>query len=99
MNLDAINAALVIAVDWAARLALAALLAALLLLLIRLLRGPNLIDRAAAVDASSVVLIGIVLLLGRELSVRIDGAILLSLIGFAGTLALAAFVSRNREDA
>ncbi len=71
----------------------------------RLLRGPHLADRALAVDTLAVQLIGLVLLLMIHWQTPwfIDGILVLSLLGFAGTVAMAQYIGRphlrpGRED-
>jgi multisubunit Na+/H+ antiporter MnhF subunit len=65
----------------------------------RLLRGPHLLDRALAVETLAVQLIGLVLLLMIHWQTAwfIDGVMVLSLLGFAGTVAVAQFVGRLRQ--
>ena len=65
---------------------------------IRLVRGPHLADRALAVDTIAVHLVAVVVLLTMRLNLLllIDGALVLSLLGFAGTVATAQFIVRRR---
>ena len=62
----------------------------------RLLRGPHLADRALAVDTIAVHLIGLVILFTIRLDslVLFDGILVLSLLGFAGTIAVAQYIAR-----
>jgi len=62
----------------------------------RLLRGPHLADRALAVDVVAIQLIGLVILLTMTLGslVLFDGILVLSLLGFAGTVAMAQYIGR-----
>ncbi|MEM8875552.1 MAG: monovalent cation/H+ antiporter complex subunit F [Planctomycetota bacterium] len=76
------------------------------LCVIRLIRGPHLADRAAASDALAIQLAGLVVLFTLKVDalVLFDGVLVLSLIGFAGTLAVAQFMirralKREREEA
>jgi multicomponent K+:H+ antiporter subunit F len=64
----------------------------------RLLRGPHLADRALAVDTIAIHLIGLVILLTLRLNslVLFDGALVLSLLGFAGTIAIAQYIVRKK---
>ena len=66
------------------------------LCLYRLLRGPHLADRALAVDVISIQLIGLVILLIIRFGTVwfVDGVMVLSLIGFAGTVAMAQYIAR-----
>lgn len=70
--------------------------AGMLLCIARLVRGPRLADRALAVDTLGIQLIGfvILLMLHNGTSAFIDGILVLSLIGFAGTVAVAQFILR-----
>jgi len=69
---------------------------AMLLCVYRLVRGPHLADRALAVDTFSVELIGLILLLTMRWQTAwfIDGIMVLSLMGFAGTVAMAQYIAR-----
>lgn len=62
----------------------------------RLLRGPHLADRSLAVDTLGVQLIGLVLLLSMKFKTLmfVDGILVLSLLGFAGAVAMAQYIAR-----
>ncbi len=62
----------------------------------RLLRGPHVADRALAVDTIAIQLIGLVILLSirQGTLVYFDGILVLSLLGFAGTVAIAQYIGR-----
>lgn len=68
----------------------------MLLCVIRLLKSPHLSDRALAADTLGVELIGLVILMGMRFmtSAFIDGVLVLSLLSFAGTVAMAQFIAR-----
>jgi multicomponent K+:H+ antiporter subunit F len=68
----------------------------ILLCLYRLVRGPHLADRALALDTIAIHLIGLVILLTLRLDslVLFDGVLVLSLLGFAGTVAVAQYIAR-----
>ena len=68
----------------------------MLLCVIRLLRSPHLADRALAADTLGVELIGLVILLGMRFMTGafIDGILVLSLLSFAGTVAMAQYIAR-----
>jgi len=70
--------------------------ASVLLCMIRLFRGPHLVDRAIALDTLAVQIIALVILLTLRLDslVLFDGALVLSLVGFAGTVAVAQYIIR-----
>lgn len=62
----------------------------------RLMKGPHLADRALAVDTLAVMLIGFVILVSmrQQTLMYIDGILVLSLLGFAGTVAMAQYIAR-----
>ncbi len=70
---------------------------ALLLCLWRLLRGPEAPDRVLALDTMYVNVVALVVLLGLRdgSSVYFEAALLIALLGFAGTVALARYLSRG----
>jgi len=72
------------------------LLLNMLLCFYRLMRGPHLADRALAVDTIAIQLIGLVLVLTIRLRTLhyLEGVLLLSLLGFAGTVAMAQYIAR-----
>lgn len=69
---------------------------AFLACLIRLFIGPHLADRAIALDTIAIQVIGLVILLSLRVDslVLFDGALVLSLVGFAGTVAFAQYIVR-----
>lgn len=70
---------------------------ALLLCLWRLLRGPEPTDRVLALDTMYVNVVALVVLLGLRdgSSVYFEAALLIALLGFASTVALARYLSRG----
>lgn len=71
--------------------------AALIVALIRLLRGPTLPDRIVAMDLIGVLVVGLIVVLAASSGVRamLDAAIVIALIGFLGTVAYATYVERG----
>ena len=69
----------------------------MLLVLVRVLRGPTLPDRIMALDALYVNAIALIILLGiaEADQVYFESALLIALIGFASTVALAKFALRG----
>ncbi len=61
----------------------------------RLLRGPNITDRIMALDTLTINAIGLVLLLDVALGTEVyfEAALLLAMMGFVGSVALARFVA------
>ena len=87
-------------VDWALNFALLAVALALLLCAWRLLRGPELPDRVLALDTLYVNVVALVVLLGmrqRHASCYFEAALLIALLGFVSTVALARYLSARRR--
>jgi multicomponent Na+:H+ antiporter subunit F len=81
----------------AATIGFAALSAAFVLVLVRLIRGPSLPDRVVALDTMAFLAIGFIALytiVTRE-SVLLDAATTLALIAFLGTVAFARYVQQT----
>ena len=70
---------------------------ALLVALIRLVKGPTLPDRIVAMDLIGVLVVGLIVVLAGSSKVRatLDAAIVIALIGFLGTVAYATYVERG----
>ena len=70
---------------------------ALLLNLYRLLRGPTLPDRALALDTMYINTIGLIVLYGisSDSKLYFDAAMLIALIGFVSTVAVAKYMLRG----
>ena len=84
---------------WAADIAIGLLLVALLLVIIRLARGPNLGDRIMALDTLTILAVGLIgaVTLRTGLTLYLDIAIAIALVGFLSTMALARYLlSRTR---
>jgi len=81
-------------VQWAADIAIGLLLVALLLVIVRLWRGPNLGDRIMALDTLSLLSVGLIgaLTVRTGLTLYLDIAIAIALVGFLSTVALARFL-------
>lgn len=82
--------ALVLAAD----IAIGLLIIALLLVILRLLRGPNLGDRIMALDTLTVLALGLIgaVTLRTGLTLYLDIAIAIALVGFLSTVALARYL-------
>jgi multicomponent Na+:H+ antiporter subunit F len=80
--------------DAAARLSLVILALALLLVVVRIVRGPTLPDRILALDTLVAVAIGFIATIGIATGypLYVDIAIALGLVGFLSTVAFARFV-------
>ncbi len=84
-------------VDIAVDIGLFVVFAGFIFCLIRVVRGPHLADRAIALDTIAIHVIAFVILLTLRLDslVMFDGALVMSLLGFAGTIAAAQFITRS----
>jgi len=84
----------------AVRLALSMMIAALLLNLFRLLRGPSVVDRIVALDTMSINTVALLVLLGvwRGSSLYFEAALLIAMLGFVGTVAMCKFVMRGAPE-
>lgn len=71
---------------------------ALLLNLWRLLRGPSAADRVVALDTMYINTLAILVLLGvwRGSSLYFEAGLVIAMLGFVGTIALAKFLLRDR---
>lgn len=69
----------------------------LVLVLVRLLRGPSLSDRVIALDMLSFIAIGVIAVytVATQSAVMMDAALVLALIAFLGTVAFARYVERH----
>lgn len=78
--------------------AFAGLLLAMLLNFWRLLRGPDAVDRALALDTLYINAIALVVLVGIRLNDKsyFEAGMLIALMGFVATVALARFLARGR---
>jgi multicomponent Na+:H+ antiporter subunit F len=80
--------------------ALATLGVALLIAVLRLVKGPTLPDRIVAMDLVGVLVVGLIVVLAASTQVRatLDAAIVIALIGFVGTVAYASYVERGHPE-
>jgi multicomponent Na+:H+ antiporter subunit F len=80
--------------------ALVTLGVALLIAVLRLMKGPTLPDRIVAMDLAGVLVVGLIVVLAASTGVRatLDAAIVIALIGFVGTVAYATYVERERPE-
>ena len=84
-------------VEWALNFALLAVGLSLALCAWRLLRGPEAVDRALALDTMYINVVALVILLGMRWGTELyfEAALLIALLGFVSTVALARFLSRG----
>ncbi len=78
-------------------ISLAMLGAAMVLALYRLLRGPSIADRVLALDTVFINTVGVVLVLGvlLETNLYFEAVLIIAMMGFVGTCALAKYVLRG----
>jgi multicomponent K+:H+ antiporter subunit F len=83
--------------QWALNYAFAAMALALALTAWRLLRGPHATDRVLALDTLYINTVGLVILLGLQLGsdLLFEAALVIAMLGFIATVALARFLARG----
>lgn len=79
---------------------LTTLAVALLLTVVRLVKGPTLPDRVVAMDLIGVLAVGLIVVLAAStgVSATLDAAIVIALIAFLGTVAYARYVERGQPE-
>lgn len=84
-------------IDWALNFAFAAVALALALTAWRLLRGPHATDRVLALDTLYINTVGLVILLGLKFGsdLLFEAALVIAMLGFIATVALARFLARG----
>ena len=80
--------------------ALVTLGVALLLTVVRLVKGPTLPDRIVAMHLVGVLVVGLIVVLAASSRVRaaLVAAIVIALIGFLGTVGYATYVQRGHRE-
>jgi multicomponent Na+:H+ antiporter subunit F len=73
---------------------------ALLLVFVRLARGPSLSDRVIALDLIAVLAVSLIAMVAFEADqpIFLDAAIVLALVAFLGTVAFARYLERRAHD-
>ncbi len=84
-------------IEFALNFAFLALAAAVVLCAWRLLRGPDIVDRVLALDTLYINAAALAVLLGVQMKshTAFEAALLIALLGFVATVALARFVVRG----
>jgi multicomponent K+:H+ antiporter subunit F len=82
---------------WALDYAIVAIALGMALTAWRLVAGPSAVDRVLALDTLYINTVGLVILLGLRLSsdLLFEAALVIALLGFISTVALARFVARG----
>ena len=83
--------------EFGTQFALVMLAAAVLVSVVRLVRGPTLPDRVVAQDLIGVLVVGLIVVLAASTGVHatLDAAIVIALIAFVATIAYATYVERG----
>ena len=86
--------------EFVTQITLVTLGAALLIAVVRLVKGPTLPDRVVAMDLIGVLVVSVIVVLAASTHVRatLDAAIVIALIGFLGTVAYATYVERGHPE-
>jgi len=86
--------------EWTMTLGLLVVAFGMACCLYRLVKGSHIADRAMAVDTLGLHLIALVVLLSLKWHTLLffDGILVLSLVGFAGAVAMAQYIGRPHED-
>lgn len=81
----------------ALQITIAMVVVAALLNVYRLIKGPDAPDRVLALDTLYINAIGLIILLGISLGTRmyLEAALLIAVMGFIGTVALAKYLKRG----
>ncbi len=82
---------------WALNFAFVTVVLAMLLCAWRLLRGPETTDRLLALDTLYINAVALVILIGMKLrsDLLFEAALVIAMLGFVSTVALARYVSRG----
>lgn len=82
---------------WALNVAFAAIGLAMALCMFRLIKGPDLPDRILALDTLYINAAGLLVVMGirESSSIYFEAALLIALMGFVGTVALARYLARG----
>jgi multicomponent Na+:H+ antiporter subunit F len=86
--------------EFGTQFALVMLAAAVLVSVVRLVRGPTLPDRVVAQDLIGVLVVGLIVVLAASTGVHatLDAAIVIALIAFVATIAYATYVEKGHPE-
>jgi multicomponent Na+:H+ antiporter subunit F len=87
-------------IEFSAQFSLITLGVALLVAVVRLVKGPSLPDRVVAMDLVGVLVVGLIVVLAAVSDVRatLDGAVVIALVAFVATVAYATYVERGHPE-
>ena len=80
--------------------ALVTLALAILVAVVRLVKGPTLPDRVVAMDLMGILVVGLIVVLAASTGVHatLDAAIVIALIAFVATIAYATYVEKGHPE-
>jgi multicomponent Na+:H+ antiporter subunit F len=86
--------------EFGTQFALVMLAAAVLVAVVRLVRGPTLPDRVVAQDLIGILVVGLIVVLAASTGVHatLDAAIVIALIAFVATIAYATYVEKGHPE-
>jgi multicomponent Na+:H+ antiporter subunit F len=86
--------------EFGTQFALVTMSTAILVAVVRLVKGPTLPDRVVAMDLMGVLVVGLIVVLAASTNVRaaLDAAIVIALIGFVATVAYATYIERGHPE-
>ena len=87
-------------IAFSTQFALVALTLALLVAVVRLVKGPTLPDRVVAMDLIGVLAVGLIVVLAASTGVRatLDAAMVIALIAFVATVAYGTYIERGHPE-
>jgi len=87
-------------IEFSTQFALVTLAVALLIAVLRLVKGPTLPDRVVAMDLIGVLVVGLIVVLAASTGVRatLDAAIVIALVAFVATVAYGTYVERGHPE-
>jgi multicomponent Na+:H+ antiporter subunit F len=87
-------------IEFSAQFSLITLGVALVVAVVRLVKGPSLPDRVVAMDLVGVLVVGLIVVLAAVSDVRatLDGAVVIALVAFVATVAYGTFVERGHPE-
>lgn len=87
-------------IEFGTQFALITLGVALLIAVVRLVKGPTLPDRVVAMDLIGVLAVGLIVVLAGSTEVRatLDAAIVIALVAFVATVAYGTYVERGHPE-
>ena len=87
-------------IEFGTQFALITLAAAILVAVVRVVKGPSLPDRVVAMDLIGILVVGLIVVLAASTWVRaaLDAAIVIALIAFVSTVAYATYIERGHAE-